>query len=197
MEHNYEKSWEDFVTILNLRLPAKDAWDELVKAYENENSSFGNSLRNIDVASDRKDTKAWIETVASTHTIGKDVLAIWIGICKLLYEERELYAVYLVGCDSYDKDDIDWATEPTYIPENRYYVLDGLNQLHDILKSKSGDDYSFLDWILPLAYCCFLIDDLIINELNADQLLLYRDELFVSCGHDSGDYINLTPISKS
>jgi len=123
-----------------------------------------------------------------------DYFALWIGIVKLVDNNKEVYAIYLTGSDSYDEDDIDWSTEPVYEPENRYVIVGVLNEIDEIIVNDNDGDYSFLDWILPLAYCALTFDDIISTKLNKKLFLNSKAKLFVSLGHDSGDYKDLSVI---
>ena len=138
--------------------------------------------------------KEWFEQLVSDNPLPEKVISIWIGISKLLDgNDNEVNTIYVTGADSYDKDDIEWATEPTYEPENKYGGLDILNQIENII-NKDSKNYSFLDWILPLAYCSLTIDEIIRTKLDPSIFLKSQKMLFVTTGHDSGDYMNLSPI---
>jgi len=109
--------------------------------------------------------------------------------------EQEFYATYITGCDTYDSEDIEWATEPVYVPEERYFISEVYNNIEKLIPAKD-EDHSFLDWLLPLAYYTLQLNDITRNNLNTGYLLKHQAKLFVACGHDGGDYINLQPIQK-
>lgn len=126
----------------------------------------------------------------------KNIVSFWIGINKFLDDsENEIYAIYLAGCESYNEEDAEWATEPTYLPENRYFISGILTEMDKKIK-ESEEDYSILDWILPLAYSSLTLNDLIKNKLDNSKFLKHQSQIFVTTGHDGGDYINLNAIEK-
>jgi len=195
MKFEHDKSWDNFETVFNSRLPIKNAWNKIIDFHEQTSpNSYWSSLRNLDVESEQKDIKEWLEQLVTHSPVPNSVVALWLGITKFLENSKEVYVIYLIGSDAYNNNDIDWATEPTYEPENKYGILGVLNQIDSIIKTGDKDDYSFLDWILPLAYCALTIDEIIRTKLEKKLFLKSRNKLFVSTGHDDGDYKELSPI---
>lgn len=66
----------------------------------------------------------------------------------------------------------------------------------DNIARTDKENYEFFDWILPIAYCAFTFDEIIRKKFDTNLFLKYKDKLFVSVGHDSGDYVDLTPIKN-
>ncbi|MBC8053191.1 MAG: hypothetical protein H7Y13_09005 [Sphingobacteriaceae bacterium] len=195
MTFAHNKSWEHFETVFNSKLPIKEAWDKIIDFHEKTvPTCYWTQLRELDVETEQQEIKEWFEQLVANDPLPQKVISIWIGIVKLLDDnDNKVNAIYLTGADSYDKDDIEWATEPTYEPENKYGVLDILNQIENIIK-EDPKNYSFLDWILPLAYCSLTIDEIVRRKLDPSIFLKSQKKLFVTTGHDSGDYMNLSPI---
>jgi hypothetical protein len=121
------------------------------------------------------------------------LVAIWLGIFKFADGKNEIPAMYLAGADTYDKDDIEWACHPTYLPDNRYVQSGVLQQIYDIARTDK-ENYEFLDWILPVAYCTFTFDEIIRTKLNKKLFITSKTRLFAATGHDSGDYMDLSNI---
>ena len=196
MDYSHEESWECFETIFNEKLSIKNSWNKLIDYHAQiKHKDFWDSLRQLDVELEQHDFKQWIEQTINNSPIPKKVIALWIGITKLWDEEKEkeFYVAYIQGGNSYDEKDIDWATQPTYDPKNKYGIVGILNQMNEIINS--DEDYSFLDWIMPIAYCSFTIDELIrTNKLDKRLFLKWTDRMFVTTGFDDGDYMNLTTI---
>ena len=78
-------------------------------------------------------------------------------------------------------------------PEDMYVISSVLMQVDEIIKADK-ENYDYFDWILPLAYCAFLFDEIIRTKLDKTLFLKNQERLFVTVGHDSGDYMELSPI---
>ena len=193
MNFQHDKSWEIFETVFDLKLPINESWNRIIDFHEQISSkSYWTKLRQLDFLEEQNNIKEWLESIVTNSPIPDNIVALWIGITKIIDNNKEVYVIYLVGSDSYNKDDIDWATDATYEPENRYGILEVLNKIDKTIKK--DENYSFLDWILPISYCAFTIDEIIRTKLNRKLFLKSKSKLFVTTGHDSGDYKELTPI---
>ncbi|NOS93203.1 MAG: hypothetical protein HOP30_14885 [Cyclobacteriaceae bacterium] len=192
-EHN--KSWDNFEKVVNSGVSIKDGWRQIIDFHKRiKKKSYWKDLETLDLEVEQQEIKNWLEALVTEEPFDKEIISFWIGICKFLdNEEREFYVIYLVGCKSYDNDDIEWASDPAYLPKKRYFVSKSLNEIDEKIKPDS-DDYSFLDWILPLAYTSLALNDLIKNKLDHSKFLKYQDKIFVTTGHDSGDYLNINAI---
>jgi hypothetical protein len=195
MTFKHDSSWENLEKTLEAQLPIKEAWNKIIDFHAQIfPSDYWTELRQLDVAAEQEEIKDWLTNLVLNKPLPEQVVALWIGITKLLDDDaNEVCTIYLSGADSYDQEDIDWATEPTYEPENKYGVLDVLNAIENIIEQDSVN-YSFLDWILPLAYCALTLDEIFRNKLDSKLFLQSQNKLFTATGHDSGDYLNLSPI---
>jgi hypothetical protein len=194
MGFQHDKSWDCLESIFKSKLSAKEAWDNFIDFHEQMNpKSYLADLRNLDIEDEQNDINNWIQQLLTDSPLPESVQAIWIGILRLEDKGNEIPAIYLVGADTYDKDDIDWACEPTYLPKNRYVLPGILKEIDDIIKTDK-DNFGFLDWILPLAYCSFTFDEIIRTRINKKLFLSKRDKIYVATGHDSGDYQTLSNI---
>ncbi len=195
MEFKHDKSWENLKSIYDLKLTAKEAWNKFIEFHEQTNpKTYWTDLKNIDIEAEQIELKQWLEKLIENNPLPKETVALWVGLLKLEDNEMEVPTIYLVGADTYDAEDIDWACEPTYLPENRYGQPALLKEIDEIAKTDENN-YEFLDWILPLAYSTFTIDELVRTKLNKTIFLKHHSNINVAVGHDSGDYMNLSTIS--
>jgi hypothetical protein len=197
MEFQHDKSWETFTTILNSRVTAREAWTKFIEFHEqNFPKTYWTRLKEIEIEEEQTNIVNWLTTVVTKKPIPKNIVAIWIGLLKLAGNDNsEIPTIYFGGADNYDKDDGDWACDLKYLPDNRY-AQPGLLQEIDLVAKTDNDNYEFLDWILPLAYCAFIFDEVVGTKLCKDLFLKHKDKLFITVGHDSGDFIDLTPIAR-
>ena len=70
-----------------------------------------------------------MEDLTKKSPIPATVAALWVGMFKHVQDDKEMYVIYLSGADTYTKDDIDWAKDLTYLPEDRYAVPGTLNEI--------------------------------------------------------------------
>ncbi len=194
MEFQHDKSWDSLTTICASKLTAKDAWNKFIDFHEQTvPKPYWAALRQLDIDKEQADIVEWLQHIVTTSPLPESVIALWVGILKFGDNDKEIPAIYLAGADNYDKDDIDWACDPIYIPKNGYAQPQLLQQIDDIAKTDE-DNYEFLDWILPLAYCALTLDEVIRSKLNKKLFLTSKDKLFVVTGHDSGDYLDISSI---
>lgn len=196
MDFTHDKSWDAFETILQNRLSLQDSWKQLLDFHKKTKiKKYWAELLNQNYSQEQKEVAEWVNELVVKYPIPSSVRALWIGIAQLYDEKenKEFYAYYLQGADNYDENDIEWATEPTYDPDEKYFVPDILNNIISIVKMDKND-FSFLDWILPIAYSSFLFDGILRNELDKSKFLTSQRQLHVSLGYDGGDFKELTPI---
>lgn len=194
MEFQYDASWNSFTTILTSKLAAKEAWNKLIDFHEQTTpKSYWTTLRQLDIESEQAEIVTWLQQIVTYSSIPETVVAIWIGLLKFEHKGKEVPTIYLAGADHYDKDNIDWAINTTYLPENRYMQSAVLQQIDNIARTDE-ENYEFFDWIFTLAYCAFTLDEIIRTKLNKELFLTNKDTIFVTVGHDSGDYIELSSI---
>jgi hypothetical protein len=195
MDFQHDKSWDNLQTVLNSKMNITGAWNKFIDFHEHTKPKpYWTSLRQLDLETEQTEIKDWLEHLVKTSPLPQSVIALWIGIIKTLSEnEEEIPTIYLVGSDTYDKDDIDWACDPTYMPDNRYVCPGVLIKIDGIIKNDE-ENYEFLDWLLPLAYCSLTLDEITREKLNKKLFLTSKKKLFVATGHDSGDYLDIATI---
>jgi len=198
MGFSYDDSWEYFESILESRADIQSSWTKLIDYHSSiVDRPYWNDLRQLDVRVEQVEIKEWLEQLVDSSPLPVHVIALWFGITQLWDEEEnsEVYAIYLNGSENYDLEDIDWACDCEYDPENKYIIPEVLIELEKIIKTDE-ENYSFLSWIMPLAYCSFVLDEIIRTRLNKTLFLKNQPKIFVATGFDSGDYINLSTIEK-
>ena len=195
MEFQHDKSWEVLTNILNDKLSARQAWTKFIEFHQqNFSKPYWANLKEIEIEEEQRNIVDWLNAVVTESPIPKSIVAIWIGLIKVADEvETEIPTIYFGGADYYEKDDSDWACDLKYLPDNRY-AQPGLLQEIDTIAKTDEENYEFLDWILPIAYCAFTFDEIIRTELNKCLFLNRRCSLYVTIGYDSGDYVDLTQI---
>ncbi len=194
MEFQHDTSWDYLTELLRSKLKAQDAWMKFIDRHEKDlKRNYWADLRNLNINEEQAEIVEWIEKVVVDEPIPKTIVAIWVGIFKLASDDKEIPTIYFVGADTYDKEDIDWASDPTYLPDNRY-VQPGILQQIDNAIRPDKENYEFLDWILPVAYCAFTFEEIIRTKLNKKLFLKNKSKVFAAVGHDSGDYVDLSPI---
>ncbi|UCA61686.1 hypothetical protein KB553_09140 [Chryseobacterium rhizoplanae] len=70
--------------------------------------------------------KEWFEKLNETEKIPTNIIAINFG----LFESDKNYIIYLVGSETYDENDDDWATEVNYEPQNKYLKLIDIQKMN-------------------------------------------------------------------
>src|SRR5687767_10350243 len=166
MSFDHNTSWDNFEKVANSNLSIRDGWNQIVDFHKDiKEKPYWADLKKLDLETEQKEIKDWLEATVKDEPFDKDIVSFWIGINKFLDDsENEVYAIYLAGCESYDEKDAEWATEPTYLPENRYFISEVLTEIDNKIKHDKKD-YSILDWILPLAYSSLTLNDIIKNKL--------------------------------
>jgi hypothetical protein len=184
-------------------LPFNEAWSKLIEYHSRiKPAAYWKKLLDFDFEVEQQEISQWLEQVVQDEPLPAEVQALWFGLAKFSdgNSKEEFYATYLVGSEKYDKEDIEWATEPVYSPEERYFVSDIYNEIDKVVtatKGAKGDVYSFLDWLLPVAYYSLNLNDIFQNHINNSNFLKHRGQLHIACGHDSGDYLNIGSIKRT
>jgi hypothetical protein len=198
MSFSHDTSWEIFENILAKQLPTIESWNKFIDEHERDNPApYWDKLRELHSSKEQDEIAEWLNNLVGVNSIPETVQALWVGIAMLWDEEneKEFYAYYIQGADNFEENEIEWATDPIYDPEGKYFVPEVLNQLRAAIK-KESEDFEFLDWILPIAYSSFLFDEIIREKLSKEPFLKHRNKLFVSIGFEGGDFKELTPIEK-
>lgn len=182
----YDESWNYIESILKSNTPFKEGWLKIIAFHEEkEPNSYWSDLKNIDFEKDLQSAASWFFKTVANEPIPNSVIALWFGIFQTADEDgsNERYIIYFTGSNNYDEQEIEnWALDPVYSPDDKYFEPEILNLKLKKLKEHKSDNYSFLNWILPISYITLLVQQLK-NKLTAD--------LYITVGYDDGDYINL------
>lgn len=196
MNFSHDGSWQNLKDILDAKLPIVDSWNKIIDFHEAIKSKpYWDILRQLNVEGEQKDIVRWMETILIESPMPKSIVALWIGITRIWDEEsdNEFYAIYLRGADNYDAEDIDWADEPRYDPENNHGIVEVLCRIDELIEE--DEDFEFLDWILPLSYCALTLDEIIrTKQLDMNLFSRVKNGLYVTTGFDEGDHIDLSRI---
>jgi hypothetical protein len=191
---NNEQSWDDFEQIVSEQLPATLAWSKMIDLLEAvKPKPFWPALRKIDIEAGRNAVKEWVEQTFIEDGISDDTHCFWVGIAEYVDKnDTKLYGLSIIGYDVEDPDDLD-GDEPTFSPEENLIILDDLVDIEQAVDH--DDDYAFLDWLLPIAYSAFVLDDLIRTDLDKQNILRFNDSIAMAVGYNGGDYMKLSPIA--
>lgn len=195
MEFEHDKSWSILKHIIALRLPAKEAWTQFIDAHEKAfGGSFWPDLKQVAIEKEQDDIIQWLQQIVIENPIPENIVAFWIGIVKFFDDQNNaIPTIYIAGAENYELNDLKWTEELSYLPDKRYAQPEALRKM-DNLALEDEENYGYLDWILPIAYCAFTFED-IFSRINTQLFLTHQEKLFISTGHDSGDYIDLTPVT--
>ncbi len=194
MDFEHDKSWDNLESVLALKLTVKEAWKKIIDFHElTQPKPYWSSLIQLDLEGEQLELKNWIENLIESSPLPNNVCALWVGILKFDNDGEVLPAIYLVGCNTFQEDEIDWAVDPIYVPEDKYACPAVLLKIDQIIRNDE-DNYEFLDWILPLAYCSLTLDEIVRVQLDKKLLLNGQAKLNFATGHDDGDFFVLSNI---
>ena len=194
MKFQHDQSWDSLTKIFSSKMTAKEAWNKFIDFHEQTTPKpYWTALRNLTIEKEQADIVEWLHHLVTSSPLPEKVVSLWVGILKFADDDKEIPTIYLAGADSYNEENMNWACDPIYLPEDSYAQPPLLQQIDEIAKTDK-ENYEFLDWILPLAYCTLTLDDIIRTKLNKKLFLINKEKLFVATGHDSGDYLNISII---
>ncbi len=201
MKFEHEKTWECLKTILASKLTAKDAWSQLIDFHEQiAEKPYWTALRQLDIDKEQNDMLGWLHRLVTASPVPKNVNALWVNFYQLDVTEFGLENsnsmvpfIEIVGTDQYRNEDIEWTENPIYSPCDAQPQPPLLLEIENIIRT-DPDNYEFLNWILPLAYMAFTLDEIIRKRLKKKHFLVGKDKLFVAVGYSSKDYIEISII---
>lgn len=194
MKFQHDQSWDSLTKIFSSKMTAKEAWNKFIDFHEQTTPKpYWTALRNLTIEKEQADIVEWLHHLVTSSPLPEKVVSLWVGILKFADDDKEIPTIYLAGADSYNEENMNWACDPIYLPEDSYAQPPLLQQIDEIAKTDK-ENYEFLDWILPLAYCTLTLDEIIRTKLNKKLFLINKEKLFMATGHDSGDYLNISII---
>ena len=137
--------------------------------------------------------------ILTTHLPPKDPVAFSHGLFDTqggLFNKFEYQRVYLYGSNRFDADDRDgeWACNPSWFPDRRYFHIPLLKQIGK-LEGTNELCTSFLLAQTFAAAMAIVFAPLIVDQLvQADQ---YQQPIPIATGHDAGDLFILGKASPS
>ena len=192
MKFQHKESWDAMTSILALKTSVDEAWNRFIDFHEQVSpESYWTRLRHMDIKTEQAEIVGWLQHLLSVNPIPETIAAIWIGLFKAA--DNEIPTIYFSGAETYTEDDISWACDPAYLPDNGYAQPGVLKDIDGIFRTDENN-YQFLDWIFPLAYCAFTFDEVFRTKLDKTLILKTNAAINVTVGYDSGDYIELTAI---
>jgi hypothetical protein len=198
MNFEHDSSWDKLTELIESGQTTKTSWNHFIDFHADIKAKpYWANLKILDFDEEQVEIKNWIESLATKNPLDNDIISIWIGINRFTtkHADEPFYAMYLVGSKDYNDNDIEWATDPKYLPDDRYFISKALNDIDEEIK-EDKEDFSYLDWILPLAYNALTLTEIIDSKLDKEKFLKFQEQIFVATGHDSGDFVNLKPIEK-
>lgn len=151
---------------------------------QNSAQTYWPKFGEINIEEDLENFANWLTALFTENPTSENIVALWIGLVKFTGSDNsEIPTVYVGGADNYDKDNSDWACDLAYLPNKRYAQPGSLKKI-DVIAKTDNAHYSFLDWILPLAYCSFVIDEVIKTRLDRQLLAGNSNKLFIAIGYD-------------
>ena len=184
--------WKKFDSLLNSEISPNEKFRELY-TFISQHSEQELPIENlqVDIEIENIEMIQWLQEIFTSVKIPNEIKAIWIGILQYLDEDNiEKYGSYFGGSVQFDSNDIDWASDLNYLPEDRYFSIECINTIMSSLDNEC-DDYFIWDWIIPIAITSFIYQE-IFKKLGEIHNTSFRyTDYNIACGYDSGDWTML------
>jgi hypothetical protein len=114
----------------------------------------------------------WLNRINQTEAVSDSIIAFNFG----LFESENGYTVYLIGSETFDEEDDDWATNVDFEPEEKYFELDS-----SFVKGK--------DWQEVLE----ISEELVKEYLNSESLdnTIFKNAEAITTGFDDGELVRI------
>ena len=117
----------------------------------------------------KKQIEDWLLELSHNEVIPENIVALNFGI----FESENGYCVYLIGSESYDVDDDDWACDVDYEPVDKYLNIEGvdvdpdkfLNEVITILLDIISLE-KVSAWLLRTKYITVGFDDGVLEKIR-------------------------------
>ena len=104
----------------------------------------------------KKQIEDWLLELSHNEVIPENIVALNFGI----FESENGYCVYLIGSESYDVDDDDWACDVDYEPVDKY-LNEVITILLDIISLEKVSA-----WLLHTKYITVGFDDGVLEKIR-------------------------------
>jgi hypothetical protein len=164
----------------------------LSKIKTKENSAIVDRLEKLDFEKDANSIEKSITNILSSEPPKIKVKGFWFGIFDTHDNGKSSSQAYLCGSNKGPGtgETAEWAVNPKYFPESRYFGSKVLNELPEVI-NEAGDNLEiryFSLWYLAVV---------VANYCKSNySLLLNADKCIVSIGFDSGDFVNIGQLSS-
>lgn len=114
----------------------------------------------------------WLNRINKTEVVSDNIIAFNFG----LFESENGYTIYLIGSETFDEEDEDWATNVDFEPKEKYFELDS-----SWVKGK--------DWQQVLE----LSEELVKEYLNSESLdnTIFKNAETITTGFDDGELVRI------
>ena len=189
----YDKAWDKFEFLIEEKKSCSTCMKELIEFLKPEmDKKTYDKLGIIDYQTEVSLVREHIISELKQKPLPENIKGIWFAISKYFDENKniEYYVFYLTGSTKYDLNNNEWSTEFAYETESGIFLLEAMNEIDSIIRK----DLKFCqlgDWIIPISYYSFIINECFMNNEFKKSFLLDKDEVGIAIGYDEGDYINL------
>jgi hypothetical protein len=176
--------WDDMLAVIDLceqRVPHPD-WDKFRQIPYDEQDEL----------------QEWLETVFTEEPPDFVLAGLWFGIFQATSEGKTFADMYVSGTSEYsdDEPDMDWASDPDYIPECCDADSQTLNDIYRIAYRSKDGLRNEAEYALCLAYGAFVVKR-ILSGINPELIVTDNPQVGVAVGFDSGDYIRVGYITPN
>lgn len=189
----FDKVWNKFESLIEEKKSCSICMKKLIEILKSEMSKKTyEKLTSIDFQTEVNLVKKHIISELKNKPLAKSIKGIWFGIAKYSDENKNLeyYAFYLAGSKKFDVENTEWATTFEYETNSGIFLLEAMNEV-DLIIKKDSKFCELGDWIIPISYFSFIINECFMNNEFKKSFLINKEEVGVAIGYDDGDYINL------
>ncbi|RDV15471.1 hypothetical protein DXT99_08220 [Pontibacter diazotrophicus] len=114
----------------------------------------------------------WLDRINKTESVSDSIVAFNFG----LFETERSYTIYLIGSETFDEDDDDWATNVDFEPEEKYFELEP--------STVNGKDW---ESVLEVS------EGLISEYVNSENFnnSIFKNAEAITTGFDDGDLVRV------
>jgi translation elongation factor EF-G len=118
------------------------------------------------------DFNNWLNRISKTEAVSDNIIAFNFG----LFESENGYTIYLIGSETFDEEDDDWATNVDFEPKEKYFELNA-----SLVKGK--------DWQKVLE----VSEELVKEYLNSESLhnTIFKKAEAITTGFDDGELVRI------